>query len=117
MIRTLTLVALLTLAAGGALGFFVAEARARSDATPREVPANVVSRKIEEQVRLYRQMHGDRAAEEIRIVLLDLDGKLASLLGRLRKEHRVEFEALTKEANGRIREILGASSKSGTEAR
>lgn len=105
MIRTLFLVALLTLAAGVALGFFVSEAGERRRARPAPPTAESV---LERKVAAYVQIKGLSGpdADRLRQVLREYDQKVADLLRRLRNEHKIEFTNLSKETNERIRPIL-----------
>jgi hypothetical protein len=105
MARTLTLVALLALLAGVAVGFFVAEARAVGAAPgAAPLPDPVVERKVE----MYAQRYGLDAegAREVRYALEEYDRGLLDLLRRLRVRHREDFQALSDRANARIDAVL-----------
>ena len=103
MIRTLTIVAALALAAGLAMGFFVAEARAKGPApTP---PANPV---LEFKVESYRAQY-DLTPEEthlIRLSLLKYDERLRTTFQKLRDSHAAEFRGIADSANKEIKAIL-----------
>ena len=104
MIRTLTLVTLLALVAGLAMGFFVAEARAKAAPTPSA--ANPV---VESKVATYKAVYPELTPAElqqIRLALLDYDGELQATFRRLRASHADEFVNLAKEANRKIGAVL-----------
>jgi hypothetical protein len=105
MIRTLLLVTLLTLAAGVALGFFVADAGIVRPSSA--APADPV---LDAKVKMYVEYYGlsDDKAIEIRSALREYDQRLADLLRRLRAIHEDEFRALADGATARIQAILPA---------
>ena len=103
MIRTLTIVAVLALAAGLAMGFFVAEARSKGpEPTP---PANPV---LENKVDNYRATY-DLTPEEthhLRLALLKYDEGLRAFFRRLRDSHAIEFKGMAESANKEIQAVL-----------
>jgi len=104
MIRTLSIVSVLALMAGGSLGFFVAEARDKAiDVCP--APSDPV---LERKVDLYTQYYGLAPAKsaEVRAALKDYDQKLADLLRRLRAKNADDFKALADQADARIRAVI-----------
>ena len=105
MIRILTFVAALALLAGGSLGFFVANARVRSD-DPTSAPVDPV---LERKVELYTQYYGLSSPEsaEVRAALKDYDQRLADLLRRLRTQHADDFKQLANRADARIQAVIG----------
>lgn len=102
MIRTLTLVSVLALVAGLAMGFFVAEARVKpAPSTPSNL---VLEAKVLAYVKAY-DLDPERT-QVVRMALAEYDQKLQDLFRRLRASHHEEFEALAKEANRKIRSVL-----------
>jgi hypothetical protein len=106
VVRTLTLVSILTLVAGLAVGFFVAEARAVARRQPETAPVDPV---IEQRVQLYEQyfsLDGAQSAE-VRAALREYNQGLLDLLRRLRVQHRDDFKALSDRADARINAAVG----------
>jgi hypothetical protein len=104
MIRTFSLVVLLTLLAGAAMGFFVAHAAAR-EAIPQT--GDGVDLVIEHKVRAYREGFRLTSAQEqeVREAFREYDARLAALFRRCQREHQAEFEALARTANERIEKV------------
>src|SRR5262245_19634719 len=101
MIRTLTLVTLLALLAGAAVGFFVSQCHAAGatvSAPPESDPV------VEEKVRQYADAYALSTADaaDIRVALKDYNQGLLDLLRHLRVEHSKEFKDLSEKANTRI---------------
>jgi hypothetical protein len=105
MIRTLTLVSVLALIAGVAMGFFIASAAERTAAGS---PASSANSAVEAKVRAYTNEFGLTAADgdEIRATYLEYDRRIADVFSRLRQQHKDEFRALTDRANARIHAVL-----------
>jgi hypothetical protein len=106
MIRTLTLVACLTLLAGLAMGFLVAQARSAAD---RIDPAASRDPVLERKVSLYADNYGLTPEEtaRVRATLRQYDERLQDLLRKLRARHQEDFRALGEDADAQIRKILG----------
>lgn len=106
MIRTLTIVTLLTLIAGLCVGYFVAEVRASGRGG--DVPAAtdpVVEQRVADYVRYYGLSPAQ--TDQVRAALTEYDQSLLTLLSRLRAQHRDEFKALSDRADERIRAVIG----------
>lgn len=103
MVRTLTLVACLTLLAGLSLGFLAAEANRALPNDPPQSPA------LERRVQDYRNAYSlseDKTAR-VRDALREYDQRLLDLYRKLRVTHREEFKALSDEANRAIEAVIG----------
>ena len=110
MIRTLTLVSVLALVAGLAMGFFVAEARAKN-APSTAAPVNPV---IEAKVAAYVTAFNlaPAPAQQIRLALLDYDERILAIFRKLRADHQEEFRHLAEGANEKIKAVLAAAAES-----
>jgi hypothetical protein len=105
VVRILTLVTLLALAAGLTLGFLVGEVRASGSSTAEVPPAR---RQIDQMVALYESRYRlePNEAAEVRASLEEYDRKLQDLLRRLRVQNKDDFQALSDRANARIRAVI-----------
>jgi hypothetical protein len=105
MIRTLTLVSVLALIAGVAMGFFIASAAERT-AAPTQVSS--ADRIFDAKVQAYVDGFGLAPADaaEIRSTLLEYDQRIADVFRRLHQQHQDEFKALVERANARIGAVL-----------
>jgi hypothetical protein len=106
MIRTLTLVSVLALVAGVAMGFFIASAAERDPAG--RTPALAATPLLDAKVKAYVEGFGLSSADEaeIRSTLLEYDQRIADVFRRLQQQHRDEFKALVERANARIAGVL-----------
>ncbi len=103
MIRTLSIVAVMTLVAGLAMGFFVAEAAMNAKAPPAAPDP-----RLEQRVAQYQAAYGLSADETSRIreALREHDQGLLDLYRRLHLEHSKEFGALKARADLTIQAVL-----------
>jgi hypothetical protein len=108
MIRTLTLVSVLALIAGVAMGFFIASAAERTTAGSSTAGASSANSAVEAKVRDYINEFGLTSADgdEVRATYVEYDRRIADVFSRLRQQHRDEFTALADRANARIRAVL-----------
>ena len=104
MIRTLTLVSVLALVAGVAMGFFIASAAER----PAGVTRSSAPPGLDAKVKTYVDGFGLTAADEqeIRATLLEYDQRIADVFRRLQQQHGDEFKALVQRANARIDAVV-----------
>ena len=104
MVRTLTLLSLLTLAAGLAVGLFAGQVfGARpTGSSPATDP------RFETQVRTYVEKFGLDASkeEQVREILRDYDQELLQLLRVLRVKHQKEFHDVSAKADARMKAVL-----------
>jgi hypothetical protein len=105
MIRTLTLVSVLALVAGVAMGFFIASAAERPTSTTRP---SATAPGLDAKVKTYVDGFGLSAADEqeIRATLMEYDQRIADVFRRLQQQHGDEFKALVQRANARIDAVL-----------
>jgi len=109
MIRTLTLVSLLTLLAGASLGFFVAECRA-SGPTVSAAPIDpALEARVEEYVTTYRLSSTD--ADEVRAAIRDLNRGVVDRLHWLRQKDGEYFTNLHARAQSRIDAVIARSGR------
>ena len=106
MIRTLTLVSVLALIAGVAMGFFIASAAERT--TSPGAPASAADRMFDAKVKGYVDEFGlaPADAEEIKATLMEYDRRIADVFQRLHQQHKDEFRVLVERANKRIGDVL-----------
>ena len=105
MIRTLTLVSVLALIAGVAMGFFIASAAERTSVA---APVSSADRAVETRVQGYVDSFGLTPADagEIRATLMEYNRRIADVFQRLHQQHKDEFKALVERANKRIGDVL-----------
>ena len=108
MIRTLTLVSVLALVAGVAMGFFIASAADLSSTDPSTAGRPPATSLLDTQVKGYVDRLGLSPVDEqeVRATLMEYDQRIADVFRRLQQQHRDEFKALTERANARINAVV-----------
>ena len=104
MIRTLTLVSVLALVAGVAMGFFIASAADRPAVAGKPPSPAVLDAKVKTYVDEFGLSAPDE--QEIRATLMEYDQHIADVFRRLQQQHRDEFKALVERANARIEAVV-----------
>jgi hypothetical protein len=106
MVRTLTLLSVLTLLAGVSVGLFAGQVFGGR----HEKERLALDPYVEKQVRAYVERYGldDARTEQVRAVLVEYRADLDRLYGVLRAKHQDEFRPLAEKANARMKSVLGA---------